>query len=252
MEVEGLGGSDGGAPGRRLEEEPATAAAISAPIAAAPMNINPVVTASFEGRVHSTRTPFARAKSAARSTDCRNRLAGWPRKKDMTDIPDYYVLLGIEQTAAPNAIKRAYKAALLKHHPDRNGDRVDADEVTRRLIEARDTLLDPVRRADYDRLWSEARRWSRTTARKTSAQEEEVPPREHRESASQSGDTNTSDQSGGEGRAKGSDWSGWIVAGLGFLGLGAAIVLAANHNEYDRMTRRYRDRNGRFRGGPFF
>lgn len=62
--------------------------------------------------------------------------------------PDYYLLLGISPDAGAAEVRTAFATAIKKCHPDmvhsENGDRA------RMLIEARDTLIDPVRRRAYD------------------------------------------------------------------------------------------------------
>ncbi|TCB96903.1 J domain-containing protein [Micromonospora zingiberis] len=61
--------------------------------------------------------------------------------------PDYYTLLGVPANATEAQILRAFRHAALVHHPDRGGDA----ETFRRLYQARETLLDPSRRAAHDR-----------------------------------------------------------------------------------------------------
>ena len=63
---------------------------------------------------------------------------------------DFYVLLGVERSASPGDIKRAYKRLARKHHPDINpGDRTAAGHF-RLISEAYETLSDPDRRRRYD------------------------------------------------------------------------------------------------------
>jgi molecular chaperone DnaJ len=63
---------------------------------------------------------------------------------------DFYVLLGIERTAEPGDIKRAYKRLARRYHPDINpGDRTAAVQF-RQIAEAYETLSDPDRRRRYD------------------------------------------------------------------------------------------------------
>jgi molecular chaperone DnaJ len=69
---------------------------------------------------------------------------------------DYYAILGVDREATPEEIKKAYRQAALKHHPDRNpGDR-EAEEKFKAAAEAYAVLSDPEKRARYDRFGSAA------------------------------------------------------------------------------------------------
>lgn len=59
---------------------------------------------------------------------------------------DYYNRLGVNKTASPDEIKRAYKKLAMQHHPDRGGDQTTFQEIN----EAYDTLKDPNKKAAYD------------------------------------------------------------------------------------------------------
>jgi molecular chaperone DnaJ len=63
---------------------------------------------------------------------------------------DLYLVLGVQREATEADIKRAYKRLARRYHPDINpGDRT-AEELFRRIAEAYETLIDPVRRRQYD------------------------------------------------------------------------------------------------------
>jgi len=64
---------------------------------------------------------------------------------------DYYEVLGIAQNAAEEEIKRAYRKLAVKFHPDKNPDDPHAEEKFKELGEAYDVLMDPNKRAAYDR-----------------------------------------------------------------------------------------------------
>jgi molecular chaperone DnaJ len=64
---------------------------------------------------------------------------------------DYYEVLGIARNAAEEEIKRAYRKLAVKFHPDKNPDDPHAEEKFKELGEAYDVLMDPDKRAAYDR-----------------------------------------------------------------------------------------------------
>ncbi len=64
---------------------------------------------------------------------------------------DYYKVLGIERTAKPEEIKKAYRRLARKHHPDVNPGDKAAEERFKLITEAHDVLSDPKKRGVYDR-----------------------------------------------------------------------------------------------------
>ncbi|UCF18971.1 MAG: molecular chaperone DnaJ [Gemmatimonadota bacterium] len=64
---------------------------------------------------------------------------------------DYYEILGVARDADGNAIKKAYRQAALKYHPDRNPDDKGAEEKFKEATEAYEVLRDQELRALYDR-----------------------------------------------------------------------------------------------------
>src|ERR1051325_8037078 len=67
-----------------------------------------------------------------------------------TELIDYYGVLGIPVDADLSAIKSAYRRLALVNHPDRGG----THEKMLIINEAFQVLVNPVSRADYDRLRS--------------------------------------------------------------------------------------------------
>lgn len=69
---------------------------------------------------------------------------------------DYYAILGLDRSADPAAIKRAFRDSAKASHPDRRpgqpsqGD--DGGERFREINEAYAVLSEPIRRAEYDAL----------------------------------------------------------------------------------------------------
>ncbi|PWA86756.1 heat shock protein [Artemisia annua] len=104
------------------------------------------------------------------------------------EIPlNMYLILGVESTAVASEIKKAYRKAALKHHPDKaallvsrsdNGDdglwneiaenaRKDADRLFKMIGEAYAVLSDPSKRSQYDmdeEMRNEIKRYTRSSS----------------------------------------------------------------------------------------
>ena len=63
---------------------------------------------------------------------------------------DYYQTLEIENDAAAEKIKEAYRSQALKYHPDRNNGDPEAAEKMKSINEAYAVLSDPEKRQTYD------------------------------------------------------------------------------------------------------
>jgi len=63
---------------------------------------------------------------------------------------DYYDVLGVSRDTSPDEVKRAYRQAALKYHPDRNKE-PEAEERFKEAAEAYEVLSDPEKRQRYDR-----------------------------------------------------------------------------------------------------
>ena len=63
---------------------------------------------------------------------------------------NYYELLGVSETATLEEIKHAYKMQIKKWHPDINKSE-EAVNISVKLNEAKEILLDEKKRAEYDR-----------------------------------------------------------------------------------------------------
>ena len=70
----------------------------------------------------------------------------------MPEVTDYYHLLGVPETASPDAIKRAYRSLARDSHPDRNPHDPEAEERFKQIQRAYQVLSDAARRAQYDRV----------------------------------------------------------------------------------------------------
>ncbi|KFM24276.1 DnaJ-like protein subfamily C member 7-like protein [Auxenochlorella protothecoides] len=76
--------------------------------------------------------------------------------KKKAERVDYYAVLGVEEDVHPDALKKAYRRAALKSHPDKvsEGERAEAEVNFKLVGEAYAVLSDPAKRQRYDAGWS--------------------------------------------------------------------------------------------------
>ena len=63
---------------------------------------------------------------------------------------DYYKVLGVDKNANADDIKKAYRKAAIKYHPDKNPGDKEAEDKFKEAAEAYDVLSNPDKRARYD------------------------------------------------------------------------------------------------------
>src|SRR5271163_4308757 len=69
-----------------------------------------------------------------------------------TQTKDYYSTLGIKKTATADEIRKAFRKAARKYHPDVNPNDKKAEEKFKEISEANDVLSDDKKRKIYDQL----------------------------------------------------------------------------------------------------
>jgi molecular chaperone DnaJ len=69
-----------------------------------------------------------------------------------TTTKDYYATLGVKKTATPEEIRKAFRKAARKYHPDVNPGDKRAEEKFKEISEANDVLSDEKKRKVYDQL----------------------------------------------------------------------------------------------------
>jgi molecular chaperone DnaJ len=65
---------------------------------------------------------------------------------------DYYATLGVKKTATPEEIRKAFRKAARKYHPDVNPNDKGAEEKFKEISEANDVLSDEKKRKIYDQV----------------------------------------------------------------------------------------------------
>lgn len=80
------------------------------------------------------------------------------------EYKDYYRILGLERSASPDDIRKAYRKLAMQYHPDRNAGDKASEERFKDVNEAYQVLNDPQKRARYDQLGSAYSSWQQGSA----------------------------------------------------------------------------------------
>ena len=78
-------------------------------------------------------------------------IAVYPVFEYFMSMDDLYQVLGVSRNASSEEIKKAYREAAFKYHPDRNAGDAAAEEKFKNINAAYAVLGDETKRADYDR-----------------------------------------------------------------------------------------------------
>lgn len=65
-------------------------------------------------------------------------------------MKDYYKILGVEENASQDEIKKSYRKLAVQYHPDKNPDNKEAEEKFKEINEAYETLSDDNKKNQYD------------------------------------------------------------------------------------------------------
>ena len=85
---------------------------------------------------------------------------------------DYYKILGLNKSAKPSDIKKAYRKLARKYHPDVNPNDKEAEKRFQEINEANEVLSDPEKRKKYDKYgkdWQHAEEFEKARSSQQSA-----------------------------------------------------------------------------------
>ncbi len=75
------------------------------------------------------------------------------------DYKDYYKILGVERSASPEEIRKAYRKLAVRHHPDKNKGDKASEERFKEINEAHEVLSDSEKKRKYDAFGADWQRY---------------------------------------------------------------------------------------------
>ncbi|TAH41992.1 MAG: J domain-containing protein [Bacteroidetes bacterium] len=83
------------------------------------------------------------------------------------EYKDYYKILGIDKSAKPDQIRKAFRDLAKKYHPDKNPNNKSAEDKFKQVNEAYEVLKDPEKKRKYDELGDSWKSYSNNGGRQS-------------------------------------------------------------------------------------
>lgn len=100
-----------------------------------------------------------------------DKLVGKPAGELMIAGPTHYQILGVKKESTTEDVNKAFRGLSKKEHPDKGGN----VESYKKIVEARDVLVNPANRRAYDDNLKKNDRWKIADERVTKAIQEKTP-----------------------------------------------------------------------------
>ena len=89
---------------------------------------------------------------------------------------DHYKTLGISRSATDDEIRKAWKAKVKENHPDQNQGDSGAEQRLLHVNDAYETLKDPVKKAEYDRIYDHRQKLKQEAMARNAKSHAKAPP----------------------------------------------------------------------------